>query len=66
MCFLVQFCPLFDEIFASGLSQGEPSMHYSKMANQKGIISTRSIGRPHHQSAKSNYTCFYYNRVTVA
>ena len=38
MCFLVQFCPLFDEIFISGLSKGEPSMHYSKMANQKGII----------------------------
>ena len=68
MCFLVQFCPLFDDIFISGLSQGEPSMHYiySKMANQKEVINTRSIDRPHHQSVKSNCTCFYYKRVTVA
>ena len=66
MCSLVQFCPLFDEIFIGGHSQGEPSMHNSKTAKQKGMISTRSIGRPYHQSAKSNYTCFCYKRVTVA
>ena len=34
MCFPVQFCPLFDEIFISGHSQVEPSMHNSKMAKQ--------------------------------
>ena len=58
---------LFRRDFYQWSSQGELSMHYSKMANNLHEYSkSRSIGRFCHQRAKSNCIRFCYKRVTAA